>query len=103
MFRCSFLTSTPSHGHYLPFPFAEYWRSHLTEEEIAQATLLFKQVDADQSNTIQANEFRTLILSIDETMTEERIQEVMKSVDSNGDGVISMEEWLNAFAKDLHF
>lgn len=55
------------------------------EEEMRQA---FNVFDHNGSGSISAAELRQVMHSLDETLTDDQIDEMMKEADLNGDGTI---------------
>jgi len=63
---------------------------------------VFRQMDADDSDSIDAEEFRIGIEALNELfdprpLTRDQIAHLFKLVDKNGDGTISYDEFLSAF------
>ena len=58
------------------------------EEEMRQA---FNVFDHDKSGSISADELRQVMRSLDETLTDDQIDEMMKEADLNGDGTIDCQ------------
>ena len=61
-----------------------------TEEEIIQA---FKMFDKDNSGTISANEFKSIMMNMGQKMEESEVNEMLFAADTNGDGVIDYKEF----------
>jgi Ca2+-binding EF-hand superfamily protein len=55
------------------------------EEEMRQA---FNVFDHDKNGSISADELRQVMRSLDDTLTDDQIDEMMKEADLNGDGTI---------------
>jgi Ca2+-binding EF-hand superfamily protein len=55
------------------------------EEEMRQA---FNVFDHDRNGSISIDELRQVMHSLDETLTDDQIDEMMKEADLNGDGTI---------------
>jgi len=66
------------------------------EQEMRSA---FKVFDVDGSGTISPDEIFKLMASLGENLSEEEIKSMVKEVDSNGDGSIDYEEFVN-FIRD---
>ena len=58
------------------------------EEEMRQA---FNVFDHNNSGSISAAELRQVMHSLDETLTDDQIDEMMKEADLNGDGRIDCQ------------
>jgi calmodulin len=58
------------------------------EEEMRQA---FNVFDHNRSGSISAAELRQVMHSLDETLTDDQIDEMMKEADLNGDGTIDCQ------------
>ncbi|RYZ13640.1 MAG: hypothetical protein EOO70_08390, partial [Myxococcaceae bacterium] len=61
-----------------------------TDEEILEA---FKAFDLDKNNYVGAAEIRHVLINIGETVTDEEVDEMIRMVDSDGDGQVSWEEF----------
>jgi Ca2+-binding EF-hand superfamily protein len=55
------------------------------EEEMRQA---FNVFDHDKNGSISADELRQVMRSLDDTLTDDQIDEMMREADLNGDGSI---------------
>ncbi|RCH96684.1 hypothetical protein CU098_002856, partial [Rhizopus stolonifer] len=53
----------------------------------------FKVFDADGNGVIDREELHKVMSSLNETLTEEELDAMIKEADSNGDGKISFEEF----------
>lgn len=58
------------------------------EEEMREA---FKVFDHDNSGSISITELRHVMVSIDNTLTDSQIDEMMKEADLDGDGTIDCQ------------
>ena len=56
----------------------------------------FRKADHDNSGALNRAEMVRLLVDAGVEMDETRIEEVMKKLDSNGDGIISYKEFLTA-------
>jgi len=61
-----------------------------TDEEIYEA---FKAFDLDKNNFVGAAEIRHVLINIGEQVTDEEVDEMIRMVDSDGDGQVSWEEF----------
>lgn len=61
-----------------------------TDEEILEA---FKAFDLDKNNFVGAAEIRHVLINIGEQVTDEEVDEMIRMVDSDGDGQVSWEEF----------
>ncbi|KAK3786192.1 hypothetical protein RRG08_020335 [Elysia crispata] len=53
----------------------------------------FEMFDTDNNGYIDAEEFKTFMMTLGDQMTEEQVSEMMKEVDTNGDGKIDYKEF----------
>ncbi|RUS88897.1 hypothetical protein EGW08_003336 [Elysia chlorotica] len=53
----------------------------------------FEMFDTDHNGYIDADEFKTFMMTLGDQMTEEQVSEMMKEVDTNGDGKIDYKEF----------
>ena len=61
-----------------------------TDEEIYEA---FRAFDLDKNNYVGAAEIRHVLINIGEQVTDEEVDEMIRMVDSDGDGQVSWEEF----------
>lgn len=61
-----------------------------TDNEIYEA---FKAFDLDKNNFVGAAEIRHVLINIGEQVTDEEVDEMIRMVDSDGDGQVSWEEF----------
>lgn len=61
-----------------------------TDDEILEA---FKAFDLDKNNFVGAAEIRHVLINIGEQVTDEEVDEMIRMVDSDGDGQVSWEEF----------
>lgn len=61
-----------------------------TDEEILEA---FKAFDLDKNNFVGAAEIRHVLINIGEQVTDEEVDEMIRMVDSDGDGQVSWVEF----------
>lgn len=54
---------------------------------------VFKKIDADGSGTLDANELQEAFAAVGRPSDPETIQNAIKSLDTDGDGVISLDEF----------
>ncbi len=72
----------------------------MSEAEIIQfANALFDEVDSDKSGTVDITEVRAAMQKVAQafnaTVSEEDVANSMKTMDTNGDGIVTREEFLN--------
>ena len=67
--------------------------------EMAMATILFKLVDKDHSGTISPKEMEAFLKKVapEEVKNKEALAKFIKEIDENGDGKISLEEFLEVY------
>ncbi|GMH68284.1 hypothetical protein TL16_g04892, partial [Triparma laevis f. inornata] len=61
-----------------------------TDEEIWDA---FQAFDLDKNNFVGAAEIRHVLINIGETVTDEEVDEMIRMVDTDGDGQVGFEEF----------
>lgn len=66
----------------------------LTEEEVADLKEAFAMFDINGDGTIELNEIRQVMRKLGQNPTELELQEMISSVDDNGDKEIDFEEFL---------
>ena len=72
---------------------ATYFKKH-TQDELRAA---FRQFDEDGSGYIQANEFEDILHKLGKRYSKADINEMVKALDTSGDGKISFEEFAKIF------
>jgi len=61
--------------------------------------LTFKHYDADKSGTINASEFKKILIDLGKRdVTDEQANEMLKQVDKNNDSVIQWSEFLDVLS-----
>jgi len=70
----------------------------MTPDEISQAREMFNRYDEDGSGAIDTEELGMLMLTLGETVSAERLAEMVKEVDDNNNGVIDFAEFLQLLA-----
>lgn len=73
------------------FPAAAEYTDDADEEEFLQKA--FFEVDTDRSGIIDREEFTELCLRLDETMTQQEIDDAILRVDTDGDEEITLDEF----------
>lgn len=61
-----------------------------TDDEILEA---FKAFDLDKNNYVGAAEIRHVLINIGEQVTDEEVDEMIRMVDTDGDGQVSFDEF----------
>ena len=59
--------------------------------------MIFRMMDVDKSGGIDADEFKRLVELLGVPSTEKNIQQLLKDIDANKDGVINMDEFITFF------
>ena len=67
-----------------------------TREDIAKVFRLF---DDGQTGTISLKNLRRVARELGETMTDEELQEMIDRADSNGDSMVTMDDFYNIMTK----
>ncbi|KAI9326043.1 hypothetical protein DFJ73DRAFT_867320 [Zopfochytrium polystomum] len=75
----------------------------LPKEPSLLPRVLFNSHDLDESGGISTEEFRGLIYSLGYYMNEEELKIAISSVDTNGDGEVSLEEFMVWWESDDRF
>jgi len=63
---------------------------------------LFRTLDADGSGDLTVDELSGLLSTAGVPLNEDEVQDIMQAADSNGDGKISLEEFLTFMLDDCH-
>jgi hypothetical protein len=71
----------------------------LTEDELEALWYQFKAMDHNKDGKINAKELRSIMKELGEDFTTKQINRMIKSVDSNNDGMISFDEFCTSCAK----
>ena len=66
------------------------WSNEFSSEEIEHA---FKFIDIDRNSFIGAAELRHVLICMGELVTDDEVDEMIKMVDTDGDGQVSFEEF----------
>jgi calmodulin len=61
----------------------------------------FEMFDSDSSGYIDAGEFKMFMTTLGDKMADEDIQEIMKEIDTNGDGKIDYQEFCTHMMKSF--
>jgi calmodulin len=56
---------------------------------------VFKQFDEDKNGTISALEIQKLLKKLGDNLSDKELNEIIRGVDSDGDGKIDYEEFVN--------
>jgi calmodulin len=78
--------------------YAERVNSEITREDVARYFLMF---DRDGSGTIDAKEFRRVITTLGEPLTEEEADMILEDADKDGDGLIDYHEFSDMLIKKV--
>lgn len=70
----------------------------LTSDQLERAKKAFKTRDANGDGTLSVDEFSAVLKP---WMTEAEIKEYLKAANPNGDSVISYEEFLEDYKRDI--
>eukprot|EP01120_Amphizonella_sp_Union-15-10_P003703 TRINITY_DN14118_c0_g1_i1.p1 TRINITY_DN14118_c0_g1~~TRINITY_DN14118_c0_g1_i1.p1 ORF type:complete len:153 (-),score=43.97 TRINITY_DN14118_c0_g1_i1:118-576(-) len=73
----------------------------LTDEQIAEFKEAFSLFDKDGDGAITKKELRTVLHSLGQNPTEEELSEMIKEVDTDGNGAIDVDEFLMMMAKQM--
>ena len=80
--------------------------NQLTEDQIAQFTEVFSVFDKDSNKidlpTIDTKELITVMKALGQTHTEEELQDIIQEVDSDKNGTISLDEFLEMMARRMN-
>ena len=81
--------------------FAEFLEIMAVETEINKENggyvlrAVFKQFDEDKNGTISALEIQKLLTKLGDNLSEKEVNEIIRGVDSDADGKIDYEEFVN--------
>ncbi|KAK8792837.1 hypothetical protein WA158_005001 [Blastocystis sp. Blastoise] len=73
----------------------------LTEEQINEYRQTFDLLDRDQKGAINRQEFKALMRSLGQYPTDDEIEEMISQFDTNSDGLINFDEFLQMMAKQI--
>lgn len=65
--------------------------SNYNKEELLQA---FRVFDKDQSGYISANKLRDMMTDVDEKLTDDEVDEMIREADANGDGRVNYKNFI---------
>ena len=77
---------------------ADVFQANTAYDEAYKA---FKVFDKDGSNTITSDEVREACKYLDYKLTDEEVNELIKKMDTDGDGIICFDEFAKAYACGL--
>jgi calcium-dependent protein kinase len=72
--------------------------NNMSEDDVRKLKETFSRLDLDKSGTVTIDELKEAIKTMDASQAAS-VQAMMSSLDVNGDGVISYEEWMMAAAQ----
>lgn len=77
--------------------FAELYHKCLAFQRPSEEQLIeqFNKLDVNGDGTIDANELKKVLLFGDEALTEEEAERIIADFDRNGDGVLSLNEFVD--------
>ena len=75
-------------------------RTELTEEQRA-ALQAFAEIDIDGDGELTADEIYQALSKREASVSLERVQEIVAAADTDGNGTVSQQEYVEAVAKDL--
>ena len=55
----------------------------------------FKVFDSDGNGFINASELRQVMMNLGEKLSEEEVEMMIREADTNGDGLVNYEEFIN--------
>ncbi|KAF5454675.1 hypothetical protein F2P56_024322 [Juglans regia] len=70
---------------------ARKMKENEAEEELKEA---FKVFDQDQDGYISPNELRHVMINLEERLTDEEVDQMIRDADLDGDGLINYEEFV---------
>jgi len=76
-------------------------RDALTEEQIAEFKEAFRLFDRDGNGNITIQELETVMRSLGQTPSKEELDVMIKEVDSDGNGEIDFNEFLDMMASKM--
>ena len=76
-------------------------QTDLTEEQRA-ALQAFAEIDADGDGELTADEIFRALSKNDADVTLERVHEIVEKADTDGNGTVNQQEYLNAVAVGIH-
>ena len=62
---------------------------------------VFDSIDRDSSGDLDVDEVKELMKDLDKALSQEQIQELVKSMDLNGSGSINFEEFQSIFGRSV--
>lgn len=65
--------------------------------DVKKADLLFDELDADKSGTVDENELRQLIVKLGRKASDEEAKKMMSYMDADGQGTVDKSEFLTYF------
>ncbi|CAM8883871.1 unnamed protein product [Rhodiola kirilowii] len=72
-----------------------------TETQIEELRQVFRKFDVNGDGKISSSELGAMITSLGQTATEEEIEKMVLEADKDGDGFISLEEFIEINIKDV--